>query len=104
MKKSNKTDMVKAESFMGLMAANGYIPGVSCAEPAQPDFIDQLPQIMDKIEYEFDAVSAHGINFFELLVSEGMMKPAANQNKPKRRFEMRIVRPYNLGGDLPLSA
>ena len=107
MRKDKTVDYVAAKSFMGLLAAKGLIPGSVTDLSIEPDFLDviedEIRADMRTVRAEYNAVTAEGLNFFQLMEREGLMKPAANENK-KRRFTLRITRPAALGGEMPLTA
>jgi len=97
-----QTQNLKAKTFMGLMAAQGLVPGATSANEVPEEFFN-------KVDNEIAAIKAPGISFFDLMVETGQMKPLnykAEKTSATVVFlpKMRITRPYNLGGEMPVAA
>ena len=97
-----QTQTIKAKTFMGLMAAEGKIPGVTSTSDIPEEFFN----IVDR---EIADIKAEGTDFFGLMVEAGQMKPVAvKRHKPVMNIvalpKMRITRPYHLGGEMPHAA
>lgn len=93
-----QTQQLKAKTFMGLLAAEGQVPGATSATEIPEEFFNILDQ-------EVADIAAPGTNFFGLMVEAGQMKPARKRVSivialPK----IRITRPYHLGGEMPHAA
>ncbi len=90
---------IKAKTFMGLMAAEGLVPGATSAKEIPEDFFNRVYNNIAEIK-------APGMSFFDLMVEAGQMKPV--NYKPSATLIMlpmiRITRPSALGGEMPLAA
>ena len=99
---NTQTQNLKAKTFMGLLAAEGLVPGATSAKDVPEEFFN----IVDR---EIADVKAEGTDFFGLMVAAGQMAPVGSM-MPKRSAKilafpnMRITRPYNLGGEMPHAA
>ncbi|WP_262691134.1 hypothetical protein [Kordiimonas aestuarii] len=83
-------ETVDAFSFMGLMAANGQVPGAVCGSKEKGFFFASAEEAA--IELALD-LTAKG-DFFTLMTANGMMRAA-----PKRKpAQFKITRPRSLGG------
>ncbi|WP_417450763.1 hypothetical protein [Kordiimonas sp.] len=83
-------ETVDAFSFMGLMAANGKVPGAVCGSKAKEFFLVAAEEAA--IELALD-LTAKG-DFFTLMTANGMMR-AEPARKPS---QFKITRPRSLGG------
>lgn len=99
-----QTQTIKAKTFMGLLAAEGLVPGTTSAKDVPEEFFN-------KVDREIAAIKAPGMSFFELMVEAGQMKPVSyveQEIRPTATLhilpKIRITRPYNLGGEMPHAA
>lgn len=83
-------ETVDAFSFMGLMAAHGKVPGVTCGSKDKTFFFADTEEAA--IELALD-LTAKG-DFFTLMTAKGMMR-AEPVRKP---MQFKITRPRSLGG------
>ncbi len=101
---NTQTQTIKAKTFMGLLAAQGLVPGATSAKEVPEEFFN-------KLDREIADIKAPGMSFFELMVEAGQMKPVSfgtQETRPAATLhilpKIRITRPYNLGGEMPRAA
>lgn len=88
-----KTTELAPYSFMALMASEGQIPHTTSA-PAKP--LSASVSLEDRVREIASDITAEG-DFLSLMVEKKQMRAL-----PKARpISIKIVRPANLGGDLP---
>ena len=97
-----QTQKLKAKTFMGLLAAEGQVPGATSATEIPEEFFN----IVDR---EIADIKAEGTDFFGLMVEAGQMNAVVKkQSKPLSNIialpKLRITRPYHLGGEMPHAA
>lgn len=101
---NTQTQTIKAKTFMGLLAAEGLVPGITSAKEVPEEFFN-------KLDREIAAIKAPGMSFFDLMVEADQMKPVSHVDLKILPIatlhilpKMRITRPYNLGGEMPHAA
>lgn len=99
-----QTQTIKAKTFMGLLAAEGLVPGATSIKDVPEAFLN-------KLDREITAIKAPGMSFYDLMVEAGQMKPVKlveQRLRPSATLhilpKMRITRPHNLGGEMPRAA
>ncbi|NVJ69156.1 MAG: hypothetical protein HWE08_02305 [Alphaproteobacteria bacterium] len=83
-------EQISAFSFMGLMASEGKIPGVTSGSADKQFFLVATEEAAREAVSDLTATG----DFFSLMTEAGMMRPVA-QRKP---LQFKITRPSGLGG------
>jgi len=77
-------------SFLALMAGEGKLPGTVSGSKEKMILTVAVEETAREV---ISDLTAEG-DFFSLMVANGLMSPAA----PKKKINIKIVRPTNLGG------
>ncbi|WP_417460143.1 hypothetical protein [Kordiimonas sp.] len=89
-KVANEFVTLEAYSFMGLMAANGKVPGAVCGRKDKEFFLVTAEETVSELALDLTAKG----DFFTLMTANGMMR-AEPVRKP---IQFKITRPSSLGG------
>jgi len=85
-------EQISAFSFMGLMAAEGKIPGVVSGSTETHSLFAAGEELISEVASDLTATG----DFFTLMTEAGMMRPV--EPKKKTAFQIKITRPSGLGG------